>query len=435
MGDTELTLFIINIFGKYLYVFFTCISCKISRGAIHLKSKLKKMRNIVYLIFTITIAFLTSCSKDGISDENNASSFLSVTVNELNHSAVKLKRENLEIPKDSWLNEDIDFGGRSGIIIDNEFVYAPTSDGLAKINRENGNIAWILELCGFPEGNMILHENILFMGSDECFYAIDKNSGNSLWGKDIQNEISTTPVIIGNFVIITAASNGVYAFNIADGELAWFYSMIGGSRKSVPLHKDGKLYISGWLGGIHCLNPQTGEKIREICSDPQACSGIETSIMSVNDKLVFANSFSEVFAYEEDGSLLWRYKYPSPTRIYFKGIAYASGKIILTGRTNTRDDITICVDAQNGTLLWQFVHGDANKISHPIIVNESFVLVGSSNGLDNLNLNTGALIWNKKLTKGTSNYIHNQSTSYLAVTEQDIIYTTFGLGSLVRLKL
>ena len=84
--------------------------------------------------------------------------------------------------------------------------------------------------------------------------------------------------------------------------------------------------------------------------------------------------------------------------------------------------------------MWQYIHGNQNKISHPMIVNESFVLIGSSVGLDNLDINTGKLIWNKKVMKASSSSVYNQCNSHIAVTDEDIIYISTD-GNLVRVKL
>ena len=391
---------------------------------------------IVFLFFTMTLAFHSSCSKDGEADGNNSSSFLSVTVNNSNHSAVKLNKSSIAIPDDSWLTDDIDFASRSGVVVENEAIYALTEDGIAKINRENGQIGWNVELCDFPEGNLCLYQNTIFTSSDECFYAIDKKTGNSIWSIDLQHPISTTPIVINNKVIISDESKGVYALNILNGELDWFYAIVEGSHNSIPLFSDNKLFIASAYGMIHTINPETGAKINiyKTCSDPSYCSEINTPIMLVDDNLVFANVSSDVFAITKEGTVIWKYKHPSPTKIQFKGIAYAAGKIILTGRTNESKDITLCIEKTNGTLLWQYIHGNQNKISHPMIVNESFVLIGSSVGLDNLDINTGKLIWNKKVMKASSSSVYNQCNSHIAVTDEDIIYISTD-GNLVRVKL
>lgn len=112
----------------------------------------------------------------------------------------------------------------------------------------------------------------------------------------------------------------MYALNILNGELDWFYAIVEGSHNSIPLFSDNKLFIASAYGMIHTINPETGAKINiyKTCSDPSYCSEINTPIMLVDDNLVFANVSSDVFAITKEGTVIWKYKHPSPTKSNLK---------------------------------------------------------------------------------------------------------------------
>ena len=75
---------------------------------------MKSFKSFTMILLILIPFFLTSCTKDELSNEGNSGlalpSFLLNYVNAENHSSVKIKA-NLSVPvKDSWLNENNKFG-------------------------------------------------------------------------------------------------------------------------------------------------------------------------------------------------------------------------------------------------------------------------------------------------------------------------------------
>ena len=66
-------------------------------------------------------------------------------------------------------------------------------------------------------------------------------------------------------------------------------------------------------------------------------------------------------------------------------------------------------------------------------MNNSDVLIASSEGLYCLNIESGNVNWTKQITS-SSGFIQNQSTPFISVTNREIIYTTFD-NRLVKLIL
>ncbi|MCC6180389.1 MAG: PQQ-binding-like beta-propeller repeat protein [Bacteroidia bacterium] len=370
------------------------------------------------------------CTKNEDTNYAAKDNFTRISTNESNHFSVMLNKSPLNEPKNGWITNEVDFVSRSGVLIEGDAVYAPTDDGISKINRNTGGTVWQLELCDYPEGNMIMQENTIFLSSEECFYAIDKKNGDVLWGKDITHPITATPVVVNDLVIISDESKGVYAFESNSGKLRWVFPIVDGSNRSIPLYQNGKLFVASAFGILYVLNPVDGKKITEFSVGDKE---VNVPLIGIDNIIVLSNVDSEIFLYDENGAQLWEFKYPNPTRIYFKGAAYNGGKIILTGRTNTNEEITVCVSSDTRKLIWEHKSGKQSKISNPLIVNNSDVLIASSEGLYCLNIESGNVNWTKPITS-SSGFIQNQSTPFISVTNREIIYTTFD-NRLVKLIL
>lgn len=394
---------------------------------------MKSFSKLAILLILSLPYFLSSCTKDELSSEGVSStlpSFLSNYGNTENHSSVKVKAD-LSIPvKESWLNEKIKFGHHTSVLIENQFIYAPTRDGIAKINRLNGDVIWSLDFADLPRGNMSIDGNIIFASAKQVLYAIDKNTGTTIWIQDLKRSIFTAPVISGSNVIINDAEGNVYAFDKISGTNKWWYLIPGGTYGSAIVKMSNKVFIASGDGEIHCIDSGSGKGIwvfNENCKS-FSCHVINTPLILHGNNILFGNSNGQVFSITTDGNLSWNYNHP--TRIYFKGAALSKEKIVLTGDDGNKGEHTICVDIVDRKLLWHYQNGLQSKISLPMIVNDRFVIVGSSAGLDNLDILTGKQIWNKTI-KMTSGYIKNQCISNIAVTDLDLVYTTAD-GKLAR---
>lgn len=394
------------------------------------------MKTFKFLIAVLVLSipyFLVSCTKDELSDQpNNSSSpsFLSAYANPQNTSSVKVKADFLKQVKDSWLKEDIKFGHHTSVLIETGFIYTPLEYGIAKVNRLNGTVIWSLDLGELPRGNMALDGNTIFASAGEIFYAVDKNSGKLLWEKDLKHPIFTVPLVIGSNVLINDTYGLVYAFDKTSGNLKWYYEIDGGTYGSAMVRNQNKVFIASNDGEIHCIDLSTGKKIwifNKTCTN-SSCPVINTPLIVNGNHILFGNVYGQIFSVTSDGNLDW--KYDHPIRIYFYGAALSNEKLVLTGTDGNKGEHSICFDINTKKLLWQYKNGAQSKISLPMIVNDRFVLIGSSSGLDNIDIVTGKPIWNKSI-KMASGYIKNQCRSSFAVTDIDLVYTTVD-GKLAR---
>lgn len=393
---------------------------------------MKKIKHCLFLFVVIFPLLLSSCAKENLEDDENSTistSFLFPFATKENHSSIQIKADLSSPVLESWFNSEIKFGRFTSVLVEGEFIYAPTEYGVAKINRQNSNIIWNKELAGLSRGNMVLDGDLLFASSDEFLYAIDKKSGEILWFKNLQHPIYSAPLVIGNNVHICDTYNGVFAFDKKTGDLKWYYEISDGCYGAAMAEKENKIFIAGGNNTIHCVDAISGKRIWEFNNNCKACSGINTTLALWEDQILFGNAGGGVYSYTTSGDLGWQYKHP--TRIYFKGVAVAEGKVIATGKTDFDKIITICLDIKTNKLLWEYDHGLTKFSSHATIVNNKHVLVGTGFGLDNIDLKTGKLVWTKITKGGQGSTISSSCNSNFAITDNELIYTTNN-GGLIR---
>jgi outer membrane protein assembly factor BamB len=374
--------------------------------------------------YILLVIGILSCSKD---DPNAGvgSSFLSHTADENNSSSINIGVDfnNITI-SESWVNNELDYNTRHGALIDGDFIYTSLADGLAKLKRSNGEVVWSVDLEGAVKGSIALEGEVVFASADEYFYAIDKNTGEDLWGKDITHPIEATPAIHNGNVIISDITKGVYSFAINSGKQNWFYPITNGSSGTFLIHKN-KLFIGDNDGAIHSIDPTNGQEIwifSQTCTDPFSCPSIQTSLVMSQDKIFFGNDAGIMFSLSLDGKLLWQYKHSE--RVYYESAAISGNNIVMAGKVGGFGDrvAIVSVDASNGSFKYL---KDVGKtwISNPLIINGSNILVGSSLGLNNISLSNGQIIWT---------YSDYNCDSQLAITNNDIVYNTIN-RKLVRL--
>ena len=105
-------------------------------------------------------------------------------------------------------------------------------------------------------------DDVVYISADESFYALDANTGNTIWVYKIPGQ-ATTPVFYKNMLIFGGnyLDSHVYAVDKNSGEHIWKYRAgpLAASVKRTPVIYNDSLYL---LAGktIHCLSLLTGKK-------------------------------------------------------------------------------------------------------------------------------------------------------------------------------
>lgn len=185
----------------------------------------------------------------------------------------------------------------------------------------------------------------------------------------------------------------VTAYDVETGRELWafayparFDEVLGGpGPRATPVYHDGLVYSLGAMGDLYCLSAKTGTPkwFKNILSDNQAANihwAMSGAPLIVDEKVVVtpggANGKSIVAYHRLTGEPLWRSLndragYTSPI------LATVAGRRQIVWVSAER---VAGIAAEDGALLWDYPYPAAMDMncSQPVIVDESHVLVASS---------------------------------------------------------
>ena len=104
-------------------------------------------------------------------------------------------------------------------------------------------------------GGFVADERNVFLSEDAgAVVALDKNSGASLWKQDsLSHRSLSTPLAIGNHVVVGDFEGQVHFLKIEDGSFAARIGTDGGAIAAAPIRVDDKVLVQTRKGGVYAI--------------------------------------------------------------------------------------------------------------------------------------------------------------------------------------
>ncbi len=211
----------------------------------------------ILIVLIITITFSISCSSN---KENKKKQFEAAKIDKIVQQGQfnKLWTYKLDGSKKSYGYKLIPY-------IDNRNVYVASQGGqVTKLNTENGNKVWSIDLDKELSAGPGVGEKILLVGTPEGqVIALDKENGNQLWEVKLTSEILSPPVVDNELAIVRAQDGRVYALDSKTGERKWLFDTnipnltLRGNSK--PIVKAGRVYIGFDNGKVAAIKQESGD--------------------------------------------------------------------------------------------------------------------------------------------------------------------------------
>ncbi|MEP2581208.1 MAG: PQQ-binding-like beta-propeller repeat protein, partial [Roseibium sp.] len=273
-----------------------------------------------------------------------------------------------------------DIGPGGGVTVEGGVVYAATSyRQIAALEAGSGRVIWRADLDTPARGAPVAGKGHVFVVSQSNeVYALNQSDGTVAWSYAGIEETggllsAANPAISGNRVIVPFSSGEIMAIDIKSGEPAWIDGVSRGFRtlalsgladvSASPVVTGNTVYATGVSGRTVAVDVRTGQRRWE-----QNLGSVHTPVVSgsalfmvdLDDRMVALNL--------KNGETLWATALPRPekkkkrrnwagpvlangTLVAFSSdgqiamVDSASGKIILTQRTNTDVFVTPIVAA------------------------------------------------------------------------------------------
>jgi len=239
--------------------------------------------------------------------------------------------------------------------------------------------------------------SVIYFGQDqgkETMTALNLQTGKVLW-KDQLGDITSSPVLCGNRVVVGSGSGTLWALDRETGETVWQFKT-SASIISTPACEDlsstdgsqETIWFGSTDGRLYALESDSGKTIWDF----DAKAGIYSSPAVKNGKVFFGSVDGKLYALDQrDGSLKWTFRtegdiYSSPA---------AADSLVYIG---SNDYCMYAVRQESGEMVWKFKTGGLIH-SSPIAIGDKLFFGSYDGNFYVLDRFTGKLLW-KYQTEG-----------------------------------
>ena len=93
---------------------------------------------------------------------------------------------------------------------------------------------------------------VIFAARNRTVYSLDQKTGKQNWSLRLQGKVDSSPVIVGELVLVASGDGRLYAITFKDGKIVWEQEFNGGFISS-PAVAFGRLVIATDRGVVYCL--------------------------------------------------------------------------------------------------------------------------------------------------------------------------------------
>ncbi len=246
-----------------------------------------------------------------------------------------------------------------------------------------------------------IREGILYQGLDNgTILAQHIKTKKVLWEYRLK-DIPTGSVAVNNIFIITTLKGSIYAFNMHNGNLLWFYD----THKEIiskPAIKDETLYIQTTLDTLYAFNVKDGSLIWQYTSK-EVFEGLTVHLVPSPyiSKNVLFTGFTNGDAVAIDsktGKIIWTHKPPTMKQLQDITIQPAGNSQIVVFASY--DNGLMCLNKKDGTVVWE--RNDLKRALGMYLSDNALYVVLVDGKAYRLDIRTGDTIWKNELL-GNSN--------------------------------
>ena len=284
-----------------------------------------------------------------------------------------------------WTYEAGDSIESSAAIVGGTVFVGSQKGELLSLNLENGAVYWKYQIDSpIGESSATYSDGVVYIGDlGGWLHAVNASDGKKIWAFKTNSEIKSSPVVVGDRVLIGSYDENLYCVSTRNGSLIWKFKT-NGPVHSTPGVLNGVAFIAGCDEMFRGIRIADGKEMFSVSSD--AYTGASPAL---RDNSAFYGTFNnEVLMVSlTDHSVGWRYEHPQRKFPYYSSAAVTSNRVVVGGRDKLVHGISL-----TGKGVWTFATR-ARVESSPAIA-DGRVFVGSNDGrFYALNLNTGAKVW------------------------------------------
>ena len=136
--------------------------------------------------------------------------------------------------------------------IDEKVIILPSYDGnLYCLDRKTGSEIWSIK-DGSAKSAKIAGDTVYFSSNEGILYSININSGDIKWSTKLKKGIPTSPVVIGDYLVVGSSERGVMFFNKENGRYSGEFNSGTGIFADPVVNGDTIYFLSNY-GVLYAL--------------------------------------------------------------------------------------------------------------------------------------------------------------------------------------
>jgi outer membrane protein assembly factor BamB len=335
---------------------------------------LRSLFGITLLLFSVSIA------KPQDTPADNWSQFRG------NHGLTGVSLANVPASlRQLWTYEAGESIESSAAIVGGTVFVGSQKGELLALNLDNGQLYWKYT-TGAPigESSPAFSNGVVYIGDlSGWLNAINASNGQKIWAFKAGNEIKSSPVVVGDRLLIGSYDQHLYCVSTRNGALLWKVRT-NGPVHSTPGVADGIAYVAGCDEVFRAIRIADGREVFTIASGAYtgaspALKGSAAYYGTFDNEVLMANLM--------DRNIGWRYQHPERKFPFYSSAAVTGTRIVVGGRDKLVHGLSL-----DGKGVWTFATR-ARVESSPAIAGGQ-VYVGSNDGrFYVLSVNNGAKLW------------------------------------------
>jgi outer membrane protein assembly factor BamB len=139
-------------------------------------------------------------------------------------------------------------------------LYGIDNNGEAfALNTHNGKQRWRRDVATLNASAPTYSDGRLYVSNLEPgqVQALNADNGKVAWRNSLPGRSESSPLVVGNEVIVGCECGSVFAFNKRTGKELWS-TTVGGAVKASPAFSGGTVYVGDYSGGMTALRASNG---------------------------------------------------------------------------------------------------------------------------------------------------------------------------------
>lgn len=311
-------------------------------------------------------------------------------------------------------------------VIQHDVVYTADVGGLVQaVNKNNGTIIWSKQLKhGVMSGPTVNDATIALGTNDSSIVLLSLKDGHEIWENKVSSQLLSKPVFAHQKVIAKTINGKVYAFNTATGKELW--SVEHGSpnlilkASSSPIIL-GNLVLVGFSDGkMDAYEIDTGALMWQRSIAFSTGSSDVERLIDIDADPIIHNNIAYIASYQgyigalslESGQFIWK----KPGSVY-KNTVLKNNSLFVTDS----NDVLWSLDSTTGAVNWKQTAFKARGLTEPVVQGNQ-VIVGDREGfLHVLDSKTGDEIGRSALSGGIAISPNVSGKNVYVVTENGIL--------------